>query len=918
MSLTQRIRARLANEGRLKARELASQLGVAKDEVNRVLYGELAGAVRQDADSYWHLVESPSSQGTRAGSASDVPTSGPPPSRSSGSGPAGVPESEVAPTCPKCGKGMRRQIARRGSNAGNAFWGCLGFPNCRGTLPIGGECHDEPRRGGERGREHQEWREAKPRRDFEAEYVPIGAVSGLHELSGLDDRDELHAQLSQTLFLWSHHAEGDPPFSGAALGFLAVAEKILTRGSHALVSLRTERAAIERLGLLGKVADLGKDSQELGFVWNEREEPLDRTLLARREAFVPCDDLNVNARLLDSELEVAFIHWLTSIDPSLPQWLTPQVSLGALVSTPDALIDARRADFLLYRPGAGSAIVVEIDGEEHEPTIDRVRDEALQRCGLRVIRIPNVEVKASGGPKLDSLREIVSAPEWRDSGACTAIAQLALNCCWAAKLQLAILRGVRRGMLETGGGSWRIDVTGPLIVSDAAVWDLLELLDAIETLYGGGVLPARVHLGTDSGRVTLERDDNGWTCREALGEIDERNTRAFVVALEPYQGPYAAYPQRAASVIVRPAMLPVRLSLGHLPGADALLPVVCEASDGQLALRQVLRWVFRKKAFREGQAKAVLNALRGIDSIVLLPTGGGKSLIYQLSGLLVPGATIVIDPIVALIEDQIAGMRRYGIDRAVGISSSVGSAEELRRLQRSAERGECLFILVAPERLQSPAFRDALRALSSVSRINFAVIDEAHCVSEWGHDFRTSYLNLGRNLRRLGTGHGRAPTLLALTGTASRAVLRDMIADLAIDTRSPEAVIRPESFDRRELEFRIVPTTNRNRTSDFRGVLMSLPGKFGVQPGRFWSPHGRRTMSGIVFSPFAKGRESGVLALRDSLRAVTHAEATVYSGGPPSGEISANAWNLEKRSNAKAFMDNDVVALVATKAFGIV
>ena len=129
----------------------------------------------------------------------------------------------------------------------------------------------------------------------------------------------------------------------------------------------------------------------------------------------------------------------------------------------------------------------------------------------------------------------------------------------------------------------------------------------------------------------------------------------------------------------------------------------------------------------------------------MLPTGAGKSFIYQLSGLLLPGSTIVIDPIVALMEDQVEGLNSYGIDKAISISAE---NKNLKNDIRLVSDGEFLFILHSPERLQTSQYRSALTSLSQLSLVNLAVLDEAHCVSEWGHEFRPAYLNVSETLEK--------------------------------------------------------------------------------------------------------------------------------------------------------------------------
>ena len=234
------------------------------------------------------------------------------------------------------------------------------------------------------------------------------------------------------------------------------------------------------------------------------------------------------------------------------------------------------------------------------------------------------------------------------------------------------------------------------------------------------------------------------------------------------------------------------------------------------------------------------------------------------------------------------------------------------------ERGEYYYILHSPERVQSPAFRNALRALAEVALVNLAVIDEAHCVSEWGHDFRPAYLHLADNLRRFGRDETDAPPpLLALTGTASRAVLRDMLADLGIDKNRSDALIRPESFDRAELTFEVVRTAPpEDPKAKLRGVMNTLPHRFRLPRGEFFRRSGRNTASGIVFVPTVTARDYGLKDAREAVRSATKTQVTMYSGGPPKGFERAS-WDAVKRKNASSFKQNVVPILVATKAYGM-
>ena len=342
--------------------------------------------------------------------------------------------------------------------------------------------------------------------------------------------------------------------------------------------------------------------------------------------------------------------------------------------------------------------------------------------------------------------------------------------------------------------------------------------------------------------------------------------------------------------------------------------------EARRGLTLFLRNIFRKRDFRPFQGEAILNALKQHDSVVLLPTGAGKSIIYQLSGLLQPGVTLIVDPINALIDDQLDGLREYGVDLATGVTGDLDRRERERLLER-LELGQYLFVLHSPERLQSPQFRATLTSLAESSVVNLAVIDEAHCVSEWGHAFRPSYLNLGRTLRSIGAGGRKgAPRILALTGTASRAVLRDMLNDLGIDQRRSEALIRPDSFDRPELTFELRRTSPREDAGGvLRGTINGLPSKLKGRDADFFRPRGDATAAGIIFVPTVTGEIYGVRAAQRMARKATGGEVTVYSGGNPDDGTGGESgdWKRAKKENAARFKNNDVSVLVATNAYGM-
>ncbi|MCC6741145.1 MAG: RecQ family ATP-dependent DNA helicase [Planctomycetia bacterium] len=204
-----------------------------------------------------------------------------------------------------------------------------------------------------------------------------------------------------------------------------------------------------------------------------------------------------------------------------------------------------------------------------------------------------------------------------------------------------------------------------------------------------------------------------------------------------------------------------------------------------MTLEEELRRIFGYDRFRPGQKPLVEALLSGRDALGILPTGGGKSVCYQLPALLGTGLTVVVSPLIALMKDQIDGLRRRGIDGAADLHSNLGPGEAARRL-REAAAGRLRLLYLAPERLAAPGTTAALRR-AGVRRF---VVDEAHCISHWGHDFRPDYLRLSGIAAHLGAG-----ATLALTATATPRVRAEISARLGL--RSPCVIVNP--FDRPNL-----------------------------------------------------------------------------------------------------------------------
>src|SRR6476659_7335881 len=249
---------------------------------------------------------------------------------------------------------------------------------------------------------------------------------------------------------------------------------------------------------------------------------------------------------------------------------------------------------------------------------------------------------------------------------------------------------------------------------------------------------------------------------------------------------------RCAPLLSRPPVLPSSrrpvLPAWFLPIPPAMTKAVSKARA-----RAVLRERFGHDDFRRGQWEPVQAVLEGRDALVVMPTGSGKSLVYQLPALLLPGLTVVVSPLIALMKDQQDKLQAHGVD-ALAMHSHL-SAGETRETARQVAEGEGEILYLTPERFKDRDFFEHLLTRT----VSLFVIDEAHCVSHWGHDFRPDYLMLGSIATRLGR-----PPILALTATATEEVRQDIARQLGM--RDQDVTIT--GFARPNLRFEVRRTVN--------------------------------------------------------------------------------------------------------------
>ncbi len=291
-------------------------------------------------------------------------------------------------------------------------------------------------------------------------------------------------------------------------------------------------------------------------------------------------------------------------------------------------------------------------------------------------------------------------------------------------------------------------------------------------------------------------------------------------------------------------------------------------------VRTALHEKFGFERFHPGQEEVISRVMAGQDTLAILATGAGKSLCYQLPAVVLPGTTIVVSPLIALMKDQIDMLRERGVTNVLALNSTLSEDQEVAAVAKIAT-GAMKIVFVTPEKLEDDAFVATLQQLE----IPLFVVDEAHCISAWGHDFRPAYLNLGRVITQLGK-----PTVLALTATATPAVREDILIQLGIPTVKPIV----KGFDRPNLRYEV------KRADSEAAKLKILKELFdtGLEG------------TGIIYTATIKNALEVQHYLHDHLSL-------------PAAVYHSKLQKQDRVSVHELFMQENIRAVVATNAFGL-
>lgn len=531
------------------------------------------------------------------------------------------------------------------------------------------------------------------------------------------------------------------------------------------------------------------------------------------------------------------------------------------------------------------SLVIEIDGTSHsekgQRKKDRERDEELIRHHIRTLRITAHDIK-NRTDRLDQqmswlkqqLIESESVNNYRQwlnnriDGKKVALETV-------MRLQMLLLLCLKENKIDLHQSKWKIHFSHTEVnqierLLLIAYEDLKKWFTSITTLLKSTLEYPEIEIVDDKNLADIIID---YGLLSRYDDTCNPSRREYIIRTDYFRG--RDYYQVAVS-----DTLEYKLDLD-------------ESSKDMEQLKYLLANIFEYNEFRDGQLPSIANVLEGNDTIGILPTGGGKSLCYQFAALLQPGVTIIVEPIISLMRDQRKSMQKKHIDHNQMLSS-MQSGTEKGSLLTDFQNGKYQMIWVSPERFQNIEFRESLEEINRKLNFCIAVIDEVHCLSEWGHDFRVSYLALVRTIRE----YCPAAILLGLTATASEFVLTDIRVEFGGEDGilGYSHVKTMPTIDRPKLRFIRIPIRSSNERNEvIKGILRSENNSGNFEPG-------------LIFCPTIKGKETGCIALSNLLSADFCGQYRLFHG-----QMSQN----EKATNQDDFMDGAFPIMICTKAFGM-
>ena len=688
--------------------------------------------------------------------------------------------------------------------------------------------------------------------------------------------DETYQTKSQKLFENLSHFELEsyesiPDWISNYPVILAVANNIISRGMPTRMSFALEKNFSENFKYLEEYEELGgnyfklKISESVKEFWEALHiiDPRlnkENVIVDYEESFEKLGSAYEEDFLLKQIPNFLGEHFIQLLESQ--RYLNELLKLSEIPNNLEQNFIEQSVDFSIEYPyklesSNQNGTIIEIDGSQHSQAaqqyLDNQRDLAANQFNWQPIRIRTTEWNLLR-QKLQSLIQLQNEDYFQIinqnynkalSGEWIDILQFVHSPIAIARIQKTIIELLMRGVLNLDSEKWDICIIerdvpcGHLAIKD--IENFLVNLFSLETK--GRTLPQiSLTLYSTTEFINSKYHQFSHTNIKHIDNI-KNDTNSYDVVLDvsilqrsrlspkinfPVQPKYYFKIRSAHSVRTKRKIISsdlIEYPSFIEPDTSGNYIVKEKYNHIPVILEYFLKNIFRKNFFKVGQLPILSRALSQKNVVGLLPTGGGKSLTYQLAALLQPGITVIIDPIKSLMKDQVDGLKRNLIDNCLFINSSMNWGLR-KEAHKKIANGEALFIFVSPERLQMEEFRNVLVSLSKNNfYFSFCVIDEAHCVSEWGHDFRTSYLRLGENATKYcQTKIGNPVTIFGLTATASFDVLSDILREISNHSNilESDAIVRFETTNRPEIQYEVIQINVTPDTNDIWNIKKQL------------------------------------------------------------------------------------------------
>lgn len=693
--------------------------------------------------------------------------------------------------------------------------------------------------------------------------------------------------------------------------FSAILAKIAYRGWPAPCSLKVERYILNQASTEG-ILSFEENTESQYFEFNTKTDGGILSNCLIKALFYPellvdddcLDTLLEKYYLLCTEFERRFFKRFIEFLPDrrIGLFFIPQRLLDTIVFGKSS---GEMVDFAAEIPsttdGNWLKIIIEVDDDLHniEAQIvkDQKRDNECKKLGWMIYRF-NVNNQEDWEDYFHSIIERIS--QIIPSNILSKAAEIRS----LPKNQLFSLRNLihlpiaESQILATISYLKSRGISKDLIISNPDGLDLRIVIESINELLSS---IESIHGFESSGKIFLQ-DKNVNNCDIVYYALNNAKLWDAISECITKDSPVLIIPRIISSNYFEPLFKGIPHQINHYSLNNQYL------TNG---LEYILNNLFRKTKFRPGQLDIIFRALCLKDVVGLLPTGSGKSLCFQLSSYLQPGISLIIDPLRSLMRDQVSNLTVMGFHKIAYIMHEENSEKNIDLVMTEVSKGYYDLVFVAPERLQIPGFNDLLKCRSNPP-IVYCVIDEAHCISEWGHDFRPAYLNIGTKNSRLfgGTPQGK-PVTIALTGTASLDVLIDIKRELFIE--DDDAIIEPKSFDRKELIYSVIRVSADNRLSKINEIFYKTV---------LNSPNYQKNKilpSGLIFTYTPKSKKVGIDPIKTSLLIRTNPETQEQIGEYQGSGTTDNPGmsDEEQRLAQKKFKNDSWPILVCSHAFGM-